>query len=537
MGILYNKFLAWAAETNLTITSANRVEKYKDFEKTVYQIDEDLSTGINSLVSTFVAPTVEAASAKELLHSATCSASTTKDKSKVSNPVWGPDNRCPADYVLYKEKCLKCPNDYEMHYFRSNMFCIKYNRTGKTDKEARIACGNDHDGWRFTPSFKLLSYIGSNFSQPIPKDKWVWLGKYNPFPNSSLDAASVKQEKASNGSWQWTVENSNDKDCMAWQNKNSGEGSLSDEVEFVSCENQFTYFCRSHPIPVVPLKTSTSISRVKIPRDIQNMISPCIEINKKTNDSVLPLVDLYMNPKNKGMINRNIENTIKVAKDYYTKERLGKVFKHLFPLFWHTSLPCFNQPGISSASQIRTCEMAGLEVNCSSLFTKVDTDSGLCCALNIKTILKQGLEFSELVSEMQEEDQDASTNVAEKVKIKTGIGKKNGIKLLLDLNSNFESFGSVSEFFRAFQVFVGQPTEYPVLKQQSVMVKPGHETSLDLTATVLTANPDIRTIRPADRNCYFFDEGENAGLELYQFYSYNSCVFECKILYVLIIKI
>ena len=173
----------------------------------------------------------------------------------------------------------------------------------------------------------------------------------------------------------------------------------------------------------------------------------------------MPLVDFYMNPKRKERINLKLEEYMKDVNKYYSKERLGKVFKHLFPLFWHTRLPCFDQPSISSASVIRTCEVAGLKVNCSSLFTKVDTDSGLCCALNMETILKEGLEFSELASEMQEEDKDASTNNANKVHIMTGIGKKNGIKLLLDLHSNFESFGSVSEFFRAFQVFVGNPTE------------------------------------------------------------------------------
>ena len=119
----------------------------------------------------------------------------------------------------------------------------------------------------------------------------------------------------------------------------------------------------------------------------------------------------------------------------------------------------------------------------------------------------------------------------EGISVMARVGKKSGLKLILDLNSNFESLGSVSDFFKAFQVFVGQHDEYPVLKQHSLMIKPGHETSLDLTATVLTASPDIVSIRPEDRNCYFADEAEKAGLELYETYSFNSCVFECQIMY------
>ena len=119
----------------------------------------------------------------------------------------------------------------------------------------------------------------------------------------------------------------------------------------------------------------------------------------------------------------------------------------------------------------------------------------------------------------------------EGISVMARVGKKSGLKLILDLNSNFESLGSVPDFFKAFQVFVGQHDEYPVLKQHSLMIKPGHETSLDLTATVLTASSDIRSISPEDRNCYFHNENDKAGLQLYEEYSYKSCIFECQIKY------
>ena len=116
-------------------------------------------------------------------------------------------------------------------------------------------------------------------------------------------------------------------------------------------------------------------------------------------------------------------------------------------------------------------------------------------------------------------------------RIFAGVGKKKGVRLLLDLHSNFEGSASVPDFFKAFQVFVGQPTEYPVLKQQSIMVKPGHETFIDLAATVLSAQ-GIRGIPPHHRKCFFSNEGEKAGLKFYDVYSYKSCVFECQIMFV-----
>ena len=103
---------------------------------------------------------------------------------------------------------------------------------------------------------------------------------------------------------------------------------------------------------------------------------------------------------------------------------------------------------------------------------------------------------------------------------------------MLDLHTEYEALGSVPDFFKAFQVFVGEPHEYPVLNQRSLMVKPGHETNIDLTATVLTASPDIAGIRPKDRKCYFSNEGTAAGLKLYKTYSHKSCVFECQIMLV-----
>ena len=310
--------------------------------------------------------------------------------------------------------------------------------------------------------------------------------------------------------------------CMNWNPGDPGSNWVG--ICDRRCDYQHAFICES--------TLNVPLSPIVIPKEIQNLMNPCKELSSEENrDPGMPPVDLYMNPEKKGIKDKIIEKNMKTAHEYYTKERMEDVFKDLFPIFWNSRLPCFEQPNLSSASLIRSCTVGGEKVNCSALFTKVPTDMGLCCALNTRFTLKEGLEYSNLVKEMQAEDLVAASKSGDKIKIKTKVGKNKGLRLLLDLHSNFESLGSVPDFFRAFQVFVGEPAEYPVLHQRSLMVKPGHETNLDLTATLLSASSDIIKIRPIDRNCFFSDEGDKAGLELYQTYSYKSCVFECQIKY------
>ena len=107
-----------------------------------------------------------------------------------------------------------------------------------------------------------------------------------------------------------------------------------------------------------------------------------------------------------------------------------------------------------------------------------------------------------------------------------GVGLKKGVKLVLDLHSDQQALGTQYDDFQAFQVFIGQKSEFPVMLQRSLPVQPGSDYKLDLSANTLTSS-GIRGIKPQDRHCYFSDEGNF--LDLYKTYSYKTCVFECKI--------
>ena len=123
-----------------------------------------------------------------------------------------------------------------------------------------------------------------------------------------------------------------------------------------------------------------------------------------------------------------------------------------------------------------TCEIAGKKTNCSNLFTRVPTDSGMCCALNSENTLRNS-EYKELVESMQGSPAGS--------KMPSLGGEKSGLRLTLDLHSNKVSFGTLDKDYDAFKVFIGQPEEFPLVRQRSLKVQPGLEHFVELNAQVI----------------------------------------------------
>ena len=70
-----------------------------------------------------------------------------------------------------------------------------------------------------------------------------------------------------------------------------------------------------------------------------------------------------------------------------------------------------------------SCKLAGVEVNCSDIFTRVPTDIGMCCALNVDDSLRDS-EYQTLVKKMQ-----GGKTTQE---VKSQEGARNGLRLILD---------------------------------------------------------------------------------------------------------
>ena len=101
----------------------------------------------------------------------------------------------------------------------------------------------------------------------------------------------------------------------------------------------------------------------------------------------------------------------------------------------------------------------------------------MCCALNSVDSMKNTT-YGMLVEEMQNNITKSEKKVA------SSVGRKEGLKLVLDLHSNHASFGTVTDDYNAFNVFIGGPSEFPVLRERSIQLEPGKEHSLEFSGQV-----------------------------------------------------
>ena len=251
---------------------------------------------------------------------------------------------------------------------------------------------------------------------------------------------------------------------------------------------------------------------------------PCIQPSVKDENNSnaidealeLPIVDMFLNPDKQDAKARIVKEKMTVAKTYFSASDMGKLYPELFKILWFSTLPCFPEEGMDEHMLV-SCEIAGTKINCSDIFTRVPSDSGMCCTVNsVESLRSSG--YKDLVEEMQ--GNKASHRLGSR------SGKKNGLRLTLDLHSNSVSFGTFNKEFDAFSVFIGQTTEFPVLKHRSLQLQPGHEHFVDLSATVVSSS-NIEHIQPEARECFFPEEGN---LQFYERYTFSNCMLECAIL-------
>ena len=110
-------------------------------------------------------------------------------------------------------------------------------------------------------------------------------------------------------------------------------------------------------------------------------------------------------------------------------------------------------------------------------------------------------------------------------KMKSREGRRNGLRLILDLHSNMVSVGSLDRQHSGFKMFIGEPAQFPLMRDKSITLEPGREHFVDLSATVVSTK-GIRDIVPEARGCFFTDEGD---LEFYKSYTFSNCRLECMI--------
>ena len=95
----------------------------------------------------------------------------------------------------------------------------------------------------------------------------------------------------------------------------------------------------------------------------------------------------------------------------------------------------------------------------------------------------------------------------------------------MDLHSNTVSLGTLDQQHNTLSLFIGQPAQFPMMRDKSIQLQPGREHYADLSASVVSTN-NIKDILPEVRGCLFNDESD---LEFYKSYTFFNCRLECSI--------
>ena len=104
----------------------------------------------------------------------------------------------------------------------------------------------------------------------------------------------------------------------------------------------------------------------------------------------------------------------------------------------------------------------------------------MCCALNSEVTFKNTI-FGNLTREAQDSEVDIR-------KVNASSGLRAGLSLVLDMHSDRASLGTLVDTSSAFSVFIGTPTEFPVLREDKIAIEPGKEHFLRLSGQVRQKN-------------------------------------------------
>jgi acid-sensing ion channel, other len=216
----------------------------------------------------------------------------------------------------------------------------------------------------------------------------------------------------------------------------------------------------------------------------------------------------------------------------------------IISVLWYSKLPCFDIKGKTSevdgeTGLLKLCKWKGRTIPCSKIFKKVLTDEGICCAFNKydadKIFMKST--YTATIQEFQEKEEV----LAFKAKNLTGwdwylknkepksqSGSRMGLTLVLDAHSDMLTEYTISSDFKDIVAAIIPPGDFPLLSQNPIKLKPGHNNMISVTAAVIEADPGIKTsVQPKDRQCYFEDETER--IRLHKAYSQFNCLFECSL--------
>ena len=101
------------------------------------------------------------------------------------------------------------------------------------------------------------------------------------------------------------------------------------------------------------------------------------DIEKPEEAKSLPGIDIFLNPAREEEKKKVIKEKKNIAVSYFNESNMHTLYPELFRILWESTLPCFREEN-KEEHMLLSCELAGKEVNCSDIFTRVPTDTGMC---------------------------------------------------------------------------------------------------------------------------------------------------------------
>ena len=99
----------------------------------------------------------------------------------------------------------------------------------------------------------------------------------------------------------------------------------------------------------------------------------CLQSNKTSGGESaeeLPAIDIFLNPTKVNENRRIIQEKSGISRSYFEKANMSTLYPELFYLLWKSTLPCFKTQEEDEEHMLVSCELAGIEIECSNLFTR-----------------------------------------------------------------------------------------------------------------------------------------------------------------------
>ena len=220
-----------------------------------------------------------------------------------------------------------------------------------------------------------------------------------------------------------------------------------------------------------------------------------------------------------------------------------QAYDSLMSNLWNANLPCYDIKDISAAKNgeralLKYCEWKGVPISCAAVFDTFPTDRGMCCSFNMKradTVYKGEL-YAKTIHSLQDFDNAHSfsdsrlpTTYVEAHEPRPLPGRNKGLVIMVDAHTDLLAPGSIDSDFDGFVGVIGPRGSFPLMGIEGFEIRPGYNNIITMHGSRVNADPDLRNLAEADRNCRF--EDESSDLILHQNYTYTNCVFECSLFF------